>query len=79
MRGSVIPCIYNKTLRLDSGQCSSSTALTLISTDIETITQGIVMLHETWASLLEIALAVWLLYRQLGGACGVPVGFAIGE
>lgn len=79
MRSALVPLIYRKTLHIDSAHASSSTALTLISTDIETITHGIVQMHEIWASLAEVALAAWLLYRQLGGAFGVPIGFAIRE
>lgn len=78
MRGAIVPCIYNKTLRLDSSAVSSADALTLISTDIDTIVQGIVQLHETWGGLVEIGIAVYLIYRQLGAACAMPVAFSIG-
>jgi len=57
MRGSIVPCIYRKTLLLDSSSVNPAAALTLISTDIETISQGIVQLHEVWAALVEISLA----------------------
>ncbi|KAF4311832.1 Metal resistance protein YCF1-like protein 2 [Botryosphaeria dothidea] len=77
MRGAIVPCIYNKTLRLDSSAVSSADALTLISTDIDTIVQGIVQLHETWGGLVEIGIAVYLIYRQLGAACAMPVAFSI--
>lgn len=79
MRGAVIPCVTRKTSRLDSTQVNLSAALTLISTDIETITQRIVQMHELWAALLEIAIGSWLLYRQLSGAVGVPIGFVMGK
>lgn len=77
MRGSIVPCIYKKTLRLDPAEANSADALTLISTDIDTIVQGIVQLHETWGSLVEIGLSVYLIYRQLGAACAMPIAFAI--
>jgi len=82
MRGSIIPLVYEKSLILDS--CSSGTfhptaALTLVSTDIETITSGLVQIHETWSNLVEIGLAIYLLERQLGAACVMSVGFAIGR
>ncbi|UNI16453.1 hypothetical protein JDV02_002885 [Purpureocillium takamizusanense] len=80
MRGSIIPLIYQKSLALDS--CSTATfhptaALTLVSTDIETITSGLVQIHETWSNLVEIGLAIYLLERQLGVACVMSVGFAL--
>lgn len=76
MRGAVIPMIYRKTLRLNSSDANPAAALTLISTDIEVITQGIVQMHDVWATLVEIGLATWLLARQVKQAAAVPVGFA---
>ena len=78
MRGSLIPCIYKKTLDLETSEVNPAAALTLVSTDIETIKDGIVHLHELWASPIEVAIAIYLLKRQLGAASGVPAGFAIG-
>lgn len=81
MRGSLIPLIYEKTLHIDSASSSRSTpsgTLTLVTTDIETISGGIMFFHETWGNLLEIGIAIYLLERQLGAACVMSVGFAIG-
>lgn len=78
IRGSLIPCIYRKTLILETSEVNPAAALTLISTDIETIKDGIVRLHELWASPIEIALAIYLLNRQVGAASAVPAAFAIG-
>ena len=78
MRGSLIPCIYKKTLNLETSEVNPAAALTLVSTDIETIKDGIVFLHELWASPIEVAIAIYLLKRQMGAASGVPAGFAIG-
>ncbi|KAK6449569.1 hypothetical protein FP744_10005819 [Trichoderma asperellum] len=80
MRGSLIPLIYEKTLHIDSASSSRSTpsgTLTLVTTDIETISGGIMFFHETWGNLLEIGIAIYLLERQLGAACVMSVGFAI--
>jgi hypothetical protein len=49
-----------------------------VSTDIETISGGIPQFHETWGNLIEIGIAIYLLERQLGAACVMGVGFAIG-
>ena len=78
IRGCLIPCIYRKTLTLETSEVSPAAALTLISTDIETIKDGIVHLHEVWASPIEIALAIYLLQRQVGAASAIPIAFAIG-
>ncbi|KAL2881878.1 hypothetical protein SGCOL_002614 [Colletotrichum sp. CLE4] len=39
----------------------------------ETISQGITQLHEVWSGLLEIGIGIYLIYRQLGAACAMPV------
>ena len=76
MRGCVIPSIFSKTLRIRASDTSHSTALSLINTDIETIIPGIIHMHETWVGLLEIGIAIYLLYRQIGAACAIPIAFS---
>ncbi|KAK1984403.1 ABC transporter [Colletotrichum cereale] len=74
-RGSTTALVYRKALRLDltSPNVSPSGALTLVGTDTETISQGITHLHEVWGGLLEIGIGIYLIYRQLGAACAMPV------
>ncbi|KXH67726.1 ABC transporter [Colletotrichum salicis] len=79
MRGSTTALIYRKALRLDltSPNVSPSGALTLVGTDSETISQGITQLHEVWSGLLEIGIGIYLIYRQLGAACAMPVALVL--
>ncbi|KAL2817069.1 hypothetical protein BDW59DRAFT_175603 [Aspergillus cavernicola] len=77
LRGSVIPSLFHHALHLDISDTSGEDSLTLINTDLETIGQGIRVLHEIWASSVEIGIAIWLLARQIHLACLAPVGFAI--
>ncbi|WYZ37828.1 hypothetical protein EsH8_II_001334 [Colletotrichum jinshuiense] len=74
-RGSTTALVYRKALCLDltSPKVSPSGALTLVGTDSETISQGITQLHETWGGILEIGIGIYLIYRQLGAACAMPV------
>ncbi|KAI3540901.1 ABC transporter [Colletotrichum abscissum] len=74
-RGSTTALVYRKALRLDltSPNVSPSAALTLVGTDSETISQGIMQLHEVWSGLVEIGIGIYLIYRQLGAACAMPV------
>lgn len=44
-----------------------------MSTDTENICQSFTMLHEMWSSPLECAVALYLLYMQLGAAALAPV------
>jgi len=78
MRGSIIALLYQKTLRLDlaSPSVSPEAALTLASTDSETIIQGIVQLHNVWGGLVEIGVGIYLIYREIGAACAMPVALA---
>ncbi|KAL0775841.1 hypothetical protein CaCOL14_007128 [Colletotrichum acutatum] len=49
------------------------TAVTLMGADVERIFGAMSMFHSVWASLLDIAMASWLLGRQLSLACLAPI------
>jgi len=50
-----------------------------MSTDVERIAQSLRMIHQLWATPVELILAIWLLERQLGVACVMPVILALGR
>ena len=52
-------------------------AVTLMSADIERITEGLRPLHDFWASLIQIGIALYLLQKQMGLACVVPIILAV--
>ena len=79
MSGSLVAAIYRKALDLPITAADPNAAITLMSTDVERIAGGVGQIHETWANLVEVALAIWLLERQLGVACIVPVVLAVGR
>lgn len=79
MRGGLIALIYEQSLNLRSVDAGDITAVAVMSTDVERIVDGLQTLHETWASLLDIAVAVWLLERQMGLACVAPVVLVLGK
>lgn len=54
------------------------TAITLMGTDVERIVHGMQLFHEVWGSLLDIAIASWLLGQQLFLACLAPIILVIG-
>lgn len=68
MRGTLINLIFHRTLQLSSASLDHSAALTLMSADIERIGSGLRDIHEIWASIIEIALALWLLSGTIGYA-----------
>ncbi|KAK7744548.1 hypothetical protein SLS53_003433 [Cytospora paraplurivora] len=77
IRGSLCSLIYTKTLDLSSTVLEQSVAVSLMSTDTESICQSAATLHELWASPIESAVAIYLLYRQLDLAALAPVVVAI--
>ena len=71
--------LYSKTADLSVTAVDPSASVILMSADIERITTGWQSIHEMWANIIEIGLAIFLLYRQLDVACATPVAVAIGE
>ena len=71
--------VYTQTTRLKASDIKDSAAITLMGTDVERIVQSQKTIHETWASVLEVSIAIWLLERQLLVACVVPAIIAIGH
>lgn len=77
-RGCLISAIAWKTAGLDVLAASDpKAAVSLMSTDIERITDGMRPLHDFWASVIQIAIALYLLEKQMGVACVVPVILSI--
>lgn len=78
-RGGLISMLFAKTSLVKSDDVDPSASLTLMSADIERITNGWQTMHEIWANIIEIGVAIYLLERQLGAACGIPIAVAVGE
>ncbi|KAK1624485.1 ABC transporter [Colletotrichum phormii] len=73
LRGGLVALLYQHavhTREVDMGEIS---AVTLMGTDVERIFGAMSMFHSVWASLLDIAIASWLLGRQLSLACLAPI------
>ncbi|CAG9987270.1 unnamed protein product [Clonostachys byssicola] len=65
IRTRMISVIYQKTFTMDLLQGESRAPITLMSTDVERISHGLGFLHDVWGSILEVAIAIWLLWREL--------------
>ena len=78
-RGGLISMLFAKTSLLKSDDVDPSASLTLMSADIERITNGWQTMHEIWANIIEIGVAIYLLERQLGAACAIPIAVAVGK
>ncbi|KAL4804941.1 P-loop containing nucleoside triphosphate hydrolase protein [Aspergillus unguis] len=77
LRGGLISLIHTSTMRGRAVERGETTAITLMGTDVERIVTGFRVVHELWACLVDIAIAVYLLQRQVGAACAVPVGIVV--
>jgi ATP-binding cassette subfamily C (CFTR/MRP) protein 1 len=78
IRGGLISMLYRKAGDLSINSTDPASSMILMSADIERITTGWQTIHELWANLIEIAIAIYLLNRQLGAACAIPIAVAIG-
>lgn len=79
VRSGLITMVFKQTSRLKASDINDSAAITLMGTDVERIVQSQKTIHETWATILEVGIAIWLLERQLLIACVVPAIIAIGS
>lgn len=66
LRGCLVSIIYNQTLKLDLKEVGGGESLTLMSADVEHITQGFGLVHEASSNLVMTIISLGLLYRQLG-------------
>ena len=73
VRGALVTAIYTKATECRLTARDDMASVTLMSTDTERINMAFRALHEFWANAIEIALASWLLYRQLGAAFAAPI------
>ncbi|KAI1281157.1 ABC transporter [Xylaria sp. FL0933] len=73
LRSWLIHAIYAKTIAAPHLGDGDTAAVTLMGTDVERIYTGLRLMHEVWASLIQIAIAAWLLYRQIGLAFLAPL------
>ncbi|KAK1983950.1 LOW QUALITY PROTEIN: hypothetical protein LZ30DRAFT_748285 [Colletotrichum cereale] len=73
MARALATAVYGKTIQSKVSASDDSAALTLMSADIERIRMGFMQLHELWANPIQVALACWLLHRQLGAAFAASI------
>ena len=79
LRGGLIALIYQQTVEARAVDLGSINGLTLMGTDVERIVLNFQAIHEVWASLVDIAIAIFLLQRQVFLACLVPAAVTFSE
>lgn len=70
---------YRQTTLLKANDVKDTAAIILMGTDVERIVANLRNIHETWASILEVGVAIWLLERQVFVACIVPAIISLGN
>lgn len=76
-RSILVTETFIKATKSRIGTTDDSAALTLMSTDMERIMMGFRSLHDIWASIIQAALAAWMLYIRLGVVFVVPMGVVV--
>ncbi|OJJ44494.1 hypothetical protein ASPZODRAFT_135308 [Penicilliopsis zonata CBS 506.65] len=75
-RGSLVTLIYEKALLLNSlSGAWTAESITLMSADIDRLGLCAQDVHELYASTLDVALCIWLLYIYLGVGAAAAAGF----
>jgi ATP-binding cassette subfamily C (CFTR/MRP) protein 1 len=78
VRGALVNAVFRKTTEISITSLDNSAAVTLMSTDVERIVQGLRNLNEFWAGIVQVVVATYLLERKLGVACVAPVAVSLG-
>lgn len=63
MRSILVPDVFVEATSVQIGLENNILALTLMSTDMERIRNGLRTIHETWACIVQAGIASWLLYQ----------------
>ncbi|KAJ4388528.1 hypothetical protein N0V93_005986 [Gnomoniopsis smithogilvyi] len=69
LRGHLIQQTYIHSIHLPSTAAGPPQGLTIVTSDVENIYNGLRNVHEAWAGLVQMALALWLTYLEIGLAC----------
>lgn len=74
VRGCLVYAVSWQTAKLNiQATQDPKAAVTLMSADVQRIMDGLRQFHDFWASTLQICIAVYLLQKQMGVACVVPI------
>lgn len=74
-RSALVGLIHHKTMMVPviSHDENDGKAVTLMSTDVDSLDSMGEMVHETWAQVLEVAIGLVLLSREVGWLWPLPI------
>lgn len=80
VRGQLISTIYSKMLTLPAADAKESSAMSLMGTDTQRIAEVFwYLVIEAVPNLIQVGVAIYLLYLQLGAVCVAPVIVTLGN
>ncbi|KAH8195528.1 hypothetical protein TruAng_010313 [Truncatella angustata] len=77
LSSGLIGLVYRETMRARTVDLGETTAIALMGTDVERISQNFIMIHEVWAAVIEVGVAIFLLEQQIFIACLAPIAVII--
>ncbi|KAK8001740.1 ABC transporter [Apiospora marii] len=77
LRGVLVATIYRRTLSMSLSVAEDATALSLMSTDVERIVMGMVHIHDCWSTIVQVGIAMWILYTEVGAIFVAPIVLAL--
>jgi ATP-binding cassette subfamily C (CFTR/MRP) protein 1 len=72
-RGATVSLIYDQSFRLRDESYDRTAAVSLMSTDVDRIEFCLEELNECWSRLIEVAIGIPLLARQIGWISVTPL------
>lgn len=79
IRGALIDIIYRKSLDIELSAAQKAAPVGLVTAEVERIDITIEKWHSIWASVIELAIGIFLLEIEVGWACIAPAIAAFGE
>ncbi|KAK0643218.1 P-loop containing nucleoside triphosphate hydrolase protein [Cercophora newfieldiana] len=73
VRGALVGIIFKKTVGLGEKELEDGASVTLMSTDVEGVEMGLLLMHSMWVSPIEVGVGMYLLYREVGIPCFLAV------
>ncbi|CAL5873159.1 uncharacterized protein PFLUO_LOCUS7428 [Penicillium psychrofluorescens] len=78
LRGGLMAVVFKHMMTLPLGGTDESSAMSLMGSDIEMLAEYFQStVCETWANILQLGLATWLLETQMGAVCIAPIAVVI--
>lgn len=78
-RAALVGLIYNRTLDAQFSIHKDYKAVTLMSTDVDSVATVGEMVHEIWAQLLEVVIGMSMLSNQVGWFSTIPLPLIFGK